>query len=186
MTADTLSAYGIERLDGTYCIDAARLTDATGDDPPEATWPLHMSRKKWVDVDESASLFSTNLNKPPAPRNQLRQTFRKAPAVRLHHQITERPRTVAFGNHLPNPRQLVRIKHAPAMQTRTISRETVRTCSTQPFERSPSSSLSMNAAPISAAGRCLYCDCQHFDNSMGLNSRMDCNYGHPFDCHLGP
>jgi hypothetical protein len=35
-----------------------------------------------------------------------------------------------------------------------------------------------------SAGRCMYCDCQQFDNSAGSDSGMNCNCGHTFDSHV--
>jgi hypothetical protein len=34
------------------------------------------------------------------------------------------------------------------------------------------------------AGKCMFCDCQQFGNSMCLNSGLDCDCGHSFDSHL--
>lgn len=42
-----VTAYGIEKLDGTYVAEAARLLDN-----PEYPWPVHMAGKNWVDIDE--------------------------------------------------------------------------------------------------------------------------------------
>lgn len=42
-----VTAYGIERLDGTYPIEADRILEK-----PAYPWPVHMAEKIWVDADE--------------------------------------------------------------------------------------------------------------------------------------
>lgn len=42
-----VTAYGIERLDGTYVVEASRLAEN-----PDYPWPMHMAAKEWVDIDE--------------------------------------------------------------------------------------------------------------------------------------
>jgi hypothetical protein len=43
-----VTAYGIERLDGTYVIDKGRLFENIDD----YGWPMHMGEKVWVDNDD--------------------------------------------------------------------------------------------------------------------------------------
>jgi hypothetical protein len=43
-----VTEYGIERLDGTYAIEASRLRE----DMPDTCWPDHMAEKRWVNVPE--------------------------------------------------------------------------------------------------------------------------------------
>ncbi len=42
-----VTAYGIERLDGTYVVEASELSGK-----PDYLFPMHMATKIWVDVDE--------------------------------------------------------------------------------------------------------------------------------------
>jgi hypothetical protein len=43
-----VTSFGIERLDGSYVIAAARLTGPIGVWP----WPSHMAEKEWIDMPD--------------------------------------------------------------------------------------------------------------------------------------
>jgi hypothetical protein len=43
-----VTAYGIERRDGTYGIEAGRLFE----DEQYGGWPAHMAHKVWVDIED--------------------------------------------------------------------------------------------------------------------------------------
>lgn len=46
-----VTAYGLEARDGTYSIEANRLDDHLAAEHPHS-WPEHMARKNWVDVED--------------------------------------------------------------------------------------------------------------------------------------
>lgn len=48
-----VTAYGIERLDGAYTIEADRLTELM----ESGGWPEHMGGKRWVDTEEFATAW---------------------------------------------------------------------------------------------------------------------------------
>ena len=51
-----VTAYGIERLDGTYTTEASRLSEK-----PDYPWPMHMATKTWVDIDEFTTAWMVAL-----------------------------------------------------------------------------------------------------------------------------
>lgn len=72
-----VTKYGLERLDGTYPIDAARLLQ----DPEQGGFPAHVSRKLWADVDDflTAWLVALALHGVQASAETVRDMIAKAP-----------------------------------------------------------------------------------------------------------
>jgi hypothetical protein len=53
-----VTAYGIEKRDGTYVIKAGRLLE----DLPDHSWIAHMTEKTWLDFDDFATAFFVALS----------------------------------------------------------------------------------------------------------------------------
>lgn len=68
--------YGIERLDGTYCIEKTRLSEGVKD----YGWPLHVTQKTWADSDDfcTAWLVAIALHGAPIPQAAVRSAIGRA------------------------------------------------------------------------------------------------------------
>lgn len=69
-----VTAYGIERLDGTYPIEKTRLFENL----PRYSWPEHMGGKTWADNDDFATAWLVAIALHGARGVDLRDALRRA------------------------------------------------------------------------------------------------------------
>lgn len=83
-----VTEFGLERLDGTYTIEASRLAEHIDVHP----WPLHISIKGWADSDDfvTAWLVALALHGVSIPAKKVREAVSRSYPRRHRPPATER------------------------------------------------------------------------------------------------